>query len=361
MSEPGGKLDRRAGMERQGIINLIRRLVNSRVEESKLPTKDALGYESSMGVYGGKLVSDDEGKMVYDVRGLWSKLDQLGDRLLRTFDEHHMKQPLRMAWNHPAKFIKFLPFLADSKRYRGTPEQTMANVKRMGLGDLYGAHPWGIEIKEPEVFRQSIGLQDIYHQDEIQSPVLDTFDRFEATGLAVDYMRQLHDATDAGIAEGNVYSFLFTEHDADGHLGKPAIMIPTEVFNPDKNISKIEQKTTDLLDFLASVGMEEWRRTQDWTLIERAWTIALDHYRDADVIHMVASYIKRGRLTLPGDEAALSFDHDVVYSAMRPVAAAHNTQRLGVNADIATELRTRLTKHCEDFIPPLPPDNVVLL
>lgn len=348
MAEPGPNVERKPASEREGIVDMIRRLVNSRVEESKLPTQAGLGYESTIGVYGGKLVTNSEGKMVYDTGGLWSKLDQLGDRLLRTFDEHHVKEPLRLAWEHPARFVKFLPFLADSKRYRGTPEQTMDNVRRLGLDDLYGEDPNGIEIKQPDAFRNAIGLQDVFNQDLINSPVLDEIDRFEATGQAVDYMRQLHDRTDGGIAEGNVYSFLFLENDA-GQLSNPTIMIPTETFNPDKRISPIEQKTTDLLDFLVSVGMHEWRRSQDWDSIEHVWDITLQHYGDDKVIKMVASYIKRGRLTLPGDTSALQYKHDALHVAARPIFAAHNAQRLGADNSITADMRVRLAEKCESF------------
>ncbi len=342
--------------EQKGLLNRIRELVNSKVQESKFPTKEGLGYESTMGIYGGKLATDESGKMVYDTRGLWSRIDQWGDRILRTFDEHHARDPIRMAWRHPMQFIKSLPFLADSKRYRGTPEQTMENVKRFGLEDMYGAHPWGVEVKNPDIFKQSIGLQDIFRQDLIKSPILDKIDRFKAEGEAVKYMRHLHD-TAGGIAEGNAYSFLFTEHASDGGVGKPALVIPTEVYNPDKNISEIEQKSTDLLDFLASVGMEEWRRSQaesdreaQWESVNKALCVALENYGDTRVIQMVESYVKRGRLTLPGDTEALDFEKSKTYTQSRKVFALHNTQRLTATATASTELRRRIIESCESYL-----------
>ena len=46
------------------------------VNESQMPTKD---YESTVGIFGGILKYDDEGKMVYDTTGIVSKIDRSGD------------------------------------------------------------------------------------------------------------------------------------------------------------------------------------------------------------------------------------------------------------------------------------------
>ncbi len=86
----------------------------------------------------------------------------------------------------------------------------MENVKQFGLEDFYGAHPWGIEIKDPEAFNRLFALRDIFRQDLINSEAINDIDRFEALGSAVDYMKHLHE-TAGGIAEGNVYTFLFRE------------------------------------------------------------------------------------------------------------------------------------------------------
>jgi hypothetical protein len=53
------------------------------------------------------------------------------------------------------------------------------------------------------------------------------------------------------------------------------------------------------------VAIEEYRRSQkNWVSVDHALKIVLDRYNDVDVIAMVASYIKRGRLTLPLDTEA---------------------------------------------------------
>lgn len=333
----------------KGLINSIRQFINSKVEESKFPTKEGLGYESSMGIYGGKLVKDGEGRLVYDTRGFWSKIDQWGDRVLRAFDEHHARNPGKMFMRRPIEFLKLLPFIVDSKRYRGTPAQTVENISRLGLDEYYGIHPWGIEVKKPEVFSSSIGLQDIFRQDQINHPALENIDRFEAVGKAAVYMRTLHERA-GGIAEGNACNFIFTETDGT-NVDNPILMIPTEIYNPEKNISDIEQHATDLLDLLASVSVEEYRRSKDWNNVRKALQTALERYNDGDVTKMVASYVRRGRLTLLGDTEGLEFDNSTMYKASRHVFAAHNTQRLSVkNPEVSVQVRNEIINSCESFV-----------
>ncbi len=333
----------------QGIVNKIRAWINSNVQESNFPTKEGLGYESTMGIYGGKLVNDADGKLVYDTRGFWSKIDQWGDRILRSFDEHHAKKPGAMFLRRPGAFLKLLPFIVDSKRYRGTPEQTMDNVRRLGLTDYYGAHPSGIEIKQPSLFSHSIGMQDIFRQDQINHPSINDINRFDALGTATDYMRHLHETAGA-IAEGNVYSFLFTENKQD-EVGKPIITIPTEIYNPEKQISDIEKKATDLLDLFASVATEEYRRSKDWQNIRKAFDVILNHYQDKKIIALVASYVKRGRLTLPGDIEGRDSETSPTYRATHHIFAAHNTQRLSVkNSEITPQIRREIIDSCQNYL-----------
>jgi hypothetical protein len=187
----------------KNFIDRIREKVNSKVAESKFPSKEAWGYESMVGIYGGKLVEED-GRLIFDTTGWWSRIDQRGDRLLRTVDEHHVKDPMKMAIRHPRAFFKTILGIADAKRYRGTPEQTMENVRRFGLEEMYGPHPKGIEIKNPEAYKKSINLQDIYRQDLIGSPALDDIDRFQATAEVARYIRSLHDKAGGGRIPGRM-------------------------------------------------------------------------------------------------------------------------------------------------------------
>ncbi len=333
----------------QGLVNRIRKLINSKVQESHLPTKEGLGYESTVGIYGGKLIKDDEGRMVYDTRGLWSKIDQWGDRALRAFDEHHARKPGAMFWRRPGGFLKLLPFFVDSKRYRGTPEQTMGNVKLLGLAKYYDIHPWGIEIKYPELFSRLIGLQDIFRQDLINHPSIHDVDRFQALGEAAEYMYTLH-KTAGAIVEGNAYVFLFEEK-KDGEVKKPMLMIPTEIYNPEKHISDIEQKATDLLDLFASAATEEYRRSKDWGNVRKAFDVILEKYKDKKIISMVGAFVTRGRVKLPEDTGAFDFETSPTYRALRQGFAAHNTQRLSVkNPEITAQIRREIIEACHRHV-----------
>ena len=331
-----------------GFLDGIRTWINSKVE-GKFPTKETLGYESTKGIYGGKLVHDEQGKLVYDVRGLWDRIDQLGDRFLRAYDEHHARDPVSIFLHKPKAFIKLLPFVVDAKRYRGTPEQVMPQIQKFGLDHMYGLHPWGMEIKQPEVFTRSIGLQDIFRSDLIDHPTLTGIDRFEALATTAQYMAELH-KKDVCIAEGVVNSFLFAKHE-DGKVSEPYLMLPTEIFNPEKNISIIEQKTTDILDLFVTTVYEELRRSGgSWESVDRVLDTILSAYGDRDTIAMAVSYIKRGRVTLPNDLAGLGFETTAMYRAVRPVAALHNTQRLMVDPDYTVLVRQHMQSRCEEFL-----------
>jgi hypothetical protein len=340
----------------KGILTSIREWVNSKVAKGTFPSEQTLGYKSSMGIYGGDIKETVEGKMIYDVQGFWNRIDQWGDRFLRSYDDHHARNPLAMAWRKPGAFIKILPFIVDSKRYRGTPEQALIGkdpavprVAQLGLQDMYGLHPNGIEIKQPEVFKRSIGLQDIFRADKIKNTDLLKIDRFQALAAATDYMWKLHQRVDGGIAEGNIYSFLFAAHN-DGKVSAPYLMIPTEIYNPEKKISPLEQKATDLLDLLASAAFEEMRRSNSTAETDRAINTVLESYADEEVISMVSSYLKRGRLTLPNDLLGIQFETTVAYRGTRPLAALHNTQRLTVDPELSMDIRQRIQERCDNFV-----------
>lgn len=405
-------------------LDLARQGVN-RLVAHELPKS---GYESTMKVYGGQFIRDGEGKMVYDPRDAQSAIvDIPGDRVLRAFDEHHIKEPGKMFRRHPELLLQSLPFKADAKRYRGTMEQTYENIKKFGLEEMYGLYkfpelsakekllkprrmqePYGIEVKQPEVFKNAVGLQDIFRADKIvNAPELKHIDRFDALGKATDYMRELHEKTGGGIGEGNTYMFLFTEKE-DTEVAKPILMIPTEIWNPEKKISPIEQKTTDLLDLLVNAGFEEFRRskgnidariaasvgnqsenarmasknsigaigeknafeimgdmmageakelrTERGEIMEAAWESTrkalqtiLEHYGDPKVITMAGSYIKRGRLTLLGDTQSREHETSGMYNVAHSAFALHNAQRLTADPEISARLREEISDVIEEY------------
>ena len=331
----------------RSLVDRVREKINSYMEEDHLPTKEKLGYESTVGVYGGKLSEDEQKKMVWDVRGVWSRIDRRGDRFLRTVDEHHVKEPGKMFLKHPTKALGTLPFVADAKRFRGTPEQVLENVHRLGLDDYYGAHPWGVEIKKPEIYKEGIALQDIFRSDQIKSDLLDKFDRTEALGLATDYIKDLHEKH-GGTGQLVSGAVIFRKGEGD-RLENPVLNLPDIVYNPDKKIGDKEKLATDMLDFLVSIGVEEYRRSKDWGSVTKALNTILTHYDNKNIISLVKSFAKRGRLTLPGDLNVSQSLSSTAQSA-RKYFSAHNVQRLKVTEDMSTQLRDEVISVCDAFL-----------
>jgi len=130
-------------------LNKVRDTINAKVNESKLPTE---GYESTVGVYGGKIKLEEDGKMVWNNRGVISKIDKWGDAILRTYDDHIVKDLSELIKRHPKLFFQFLA--PGTKRYRGSKEEIFENIKNLGLEDTYGLHQDGIEIKDQDLYRK---------------------------------------------------------------------------------------------------------------------------------------------------------------------------------------------------------------
>lgn len=233
-------------------LDWMRRAIN-RIVESRQIRNEELGYDSQVSVYGGKLHNDSEGKLVWDNRGFADRLDRWGDAILRAWDEHQVKDPVMLAEKHPRAFLHMLPFVSGPKRFRGNSEQIMENVRRLGLEDYYGPHDAGIEIKQPDMYRKGVNLQDIFHQDEIGSEKLGGIDRYDAVEHAGEYLSNIHKKHGA-IGEVLANDFIFMKY-ADGKVESPILNLPDEIYNPDKTIGEKEKMATDLFDFLASAWL----------------------------------------------------------------------------------------------------------
>lgn len=308
----------------QTIVDVSKR-VSRIVNESSLPTE---GYKSTVGFFGGQLVYDKEGRMVYDNRGFVSRTDRWGDPKLRTYDEHKVKNPWKLLRKHPRRFLRFIH--PGPKRYRGNTPEILEHITQLGLGGYYGSHAWGIEIKKPEVFKKGVALQDIFRQNLINASALYNLDRFQALGEATRYIASIHRNFGA-IGEILPSDIIF--QDTEGCLVRnPVLNIPDIVYNPGKKFGRTEQKATDMLDFLASMGVEEFRRSGDWNQTKQALQVIIENYDDPNVIHTAGSLAQRGRLTLQG-----------------LVFPLHNRVRLGINAineDTTGQLRQLVVEAC---------------
>ena len=326
-------------------LNKVRDSVNKVVNESKIPTE---GYESTVGVYGGKLKTEDDGKMVWNTKGPVSKIDKWGDAVLRTYDEHVVKDMSELFKRHPKLFFKFLA--PGTKRYRGSNEEIFENIKHLGLENTYGLHEDGIEIKDQDLYRKGLPLQDIYRADLINSDEVRGFDRFQALAESGKYLSRIHDEH-GGIGEVLTNDIIFKKHE-NGEVGEPVLNMPDIIFNKEKNIGDKEKKTTDLLDFIMSAGAEEFRSSEgDVNSVKKAMKTILENYNDKSVISLVKSFIKRGRLTLLGDQdsTAVNIPEESFTTKNRALFTKHNEARIVNNKSLETSLKDIGLEVCEEI------------
>src|SRR5579884_2169315 len=326
-------------------LDKIREITQKTVNETNLPTRDGLGYESTVGVYGGKLNYDVNGKLVYDMSGPLSRFDRAGDVILRSWDEHIIRHPAKMLQERPFLFFKFL--VNGPKRHRGIPVDIARNIHRLGLEDYYGLHPRGIEVKRQELFKYGRPLQDIYRADEIRSDQLTGIDRFQALEEAAKYIGYIH-RTKGAVGELLPSDIIFQGRDGD-RVVNPVLNIPDIIYDDkDANPDKTELKATDILDFLANVGVEELHNSGDWENVKKAFDVILAGYKNADVIRAANSLAKRGRLIL-GDEARINGQALPFFNRLlrKYAVSQHNKARLGVSDEIATALRSAIIKSTE--------------
>ena len=335
---------------RKGLLDRVREKIVGTVNESLLPAEE---YDSTVGVYGGKLKLDSGGKLVFNNRGVISTFDRLGDAILRTFDEHTAKDLWKMIKRRPSAFFRYL--VPGTKRYRGKTEEIIENVNRLGLGDFYGAHQDGVEIKKPEIYTQGRALQDIYRADLIGSEKLSEIDRFQALSASGKYIKGVHER--GAIGELLVSDIIFQEQEG-GQVANPVLNLPDIVYNADKyrsgdkppeQVGLREKKATDILDFLANVAVEEFRRSNgNEEEVRKALRTFIESYDNREVIALTESLVRRGRLTLQGDVDFLDLPENIM-TKLRPLTAQHNKARIGSKSDMDSWLKEIIVSVCEEY------------
>ncbi|MDD3285217.1 MAG: hypothetical protein PHG95_01050 [Patescibacteria group bacterium] len=324
-------------------LNKIRDSVNTTVSESRLPSE---GYDSTVGIYGGKLQMTPDNRMIWNNSGIISQIDKWGDAILRNYDEHVIKNLGELISRHPKLFFKFI--MPGAKRYRGSKDEILNNIQRLGLGDVYGGHEDGIEIKDKELYRHGIALQDLMRSDLLDSDDLNQVNRFQALDEAGSYLRNVHDNYGA-VGEILPNDFIFRKNE-NGKVKDAVLNLPDIVFNQDKNISDREQKATDILDFIISAGAEEFRRSNgDLGSVRLAMNTILSSYGDRHIIALVKSYLKRGRLTLMGDQKFIgaNLDPNSFTTKNRTIFTKHNEARVANNKDMEASLKTIALEICD--------------
>lgn len=302
-------------------------------------------YPSTVGIYGGEIKTDTEGKMFYSQKGFTNQLDIYGDSVLRKFDDHVLKEPLKLLIKHPKTFLD-ITFNSEPPRHRGSISEILENIQRLGLEEFYGPHPQGIEIKKPEVFKKGIALGDIFRIDQSKYPILADIDRFQALGEAVKYLNNMHQKYGAG---GDIVDdFIFQQKNGSRVLN-PTIDIPDIVFTPSKrrtnflkktlssaglsepeieskikDIFNREQKATEMGELMISTAFQEFRRSGDPNMVNKALNTIVENYEDKNVLHLTRLFVQRGRFTLPDSKSG---------GLMSRLFNLHNQAHLGANKE----------------------------
>jgi hypothetical protein len=349
--------------------------VSNQFVKNRLPSEQ---YQSTVGVYGGKIESTPDGKMVYSInQGFFNKIDVAGDKFLRRFDDHVAKEPWKMLTTHPKEFLNVV-FKSEPMRHRGTKEEIGANIQRLGLSEYYSLSERGIEIKKPEVFTQGIAIKDIFRADQINSPVLKDIDRFQALAEETKYLKSVHEKY--GAAGDFIDDVMFQKKDG-ARVSEPVLNIPDVVLTPSqRHMARLElenasqmkkakakelgisvenvqldeseqnaveqkvkeriskdQKATDVAELLTWTAFEEFRRSNDPLSVGKAMTTIIENYNDPVILSITRSFIRRGRPTLAGEEMD------------KGITALHNKVHLGANKEKSAEVRSIIKEKLSDY------------
>lgn len=349
------------------------------------------GYETSLGFYGGSVKKDDEGKVVFDMRaGLDKKVDtfdRFGDPRVRSIDEHTANAGLFLGraarvWKNRAtgllETVK-LKNKSDAKikseeawkenkakwedkpavqniaprsllklsaegfgkgyalRYRGTPQEIAQNAERLGLSEYYGAHPWGIEIKKPEIYSEGTSLYDILVAEKEGKLPLQEVDHTQAFAESAKYVRSIHDKYGA-IGELLTMDIQFQNREGSA-VSNPVLGLPDIVWNSGTTMSETAQKATDIMDFLVNVSFWEHKTGATPEDIQTDLDTILTNYNDPQVIRAVRSFVNPERRskkpTLPGESK---------------LGILHNVARLGADKDFTTSVRQDVFGATEKYL-----------
>ncbi|MDP4009740.1 MAG: hypothetical protein Q8P53_02015 [Candidatus Shapirobacteria bacterium] len=365
---------------------------SNKLMKNSLPSSD---YESTVGVYGGKLKTIN-GELVYDMHSSFiDKIDVWGDRILRQWDDHYVQDFISMAKNHFGKLLGFV-FHAEPMRRRGTPEEIAVNVERLGLSEYYGPYKDGIVIKKPEILTKGIAIADIFAANKIGSSKLQAIDRFQALAEETKYIDSVHQQFGPiGDIVGDVMfqnaETIKTTPDSEHpeieavKVSNPVLNIPDIILTPSerrtdslhqqmveivkkekafklemeaenitlkvgeidiakgrvKKIIEREQKAIDIVELLISTAFMEIQRskgTGEPAEIERVIKTILINYKDQEVLKMVRYFVKRGRQILPGDLRRTT-NKNRKSGILNKVFSMHNQAHLGADNENSKMVR----------------------
>lgn len=260
------------------LVDWLGSLAKRFVFESRKP---AIGYESTVVFFGGRLEQQACGKILFRMSGFISRLDRFGDWIVRRWDD-------AVPWQGGSVWRILRGQLL---RYRGNPEQIWCNVRRLELSHCYEYHPDGVMILAHEKMRRAVSLQDIYRLHHFE-----WVDRREAVIVAAKFLADSHSMY-GHVGEVLPSDILFG-HVVEGQpVADPFWSIPDIV--GAKGATAQELASRDLLDFVFSVTFEEYRRTQDFVEAWSMLSLTVHTYGRKAIIHEAYHVLEKGMYTLP--------------------------------------------------------------
>lgn len=377
----------------------------ARIVKTKGFDTSSQGYDTSLPFYGGtvKTIKEDgREKIIYDMsptinlRGIINEFDRLGDRRVRSTDEHiadshaRLKSLLRKtslkarrtaemvgvknkseeqqtredAWIQsrkqwdaketaqkvaPRSLLKtfsegFIKGYSLRHRHIGTPQQIADNIHRLGLDEYYAAHAKGIEFKKPEIYTEGISLYDLVIADKEGKVPLQGIDRNQALSETAKYVREVHD-NHGGIGELLIHDIQFQKRDGD-KVSEPVLGLPDIVWNEKTTLSETAKKATDMLDFLMNVSFWERKVGISAEEIKHDLDTIIKSYGDVKVMQAVRAFAnpdrKGKRLTLPGEGGN--------GGVFRMPSESHNVARLGAEKQWSSEVRQSVFNAAQEYI-----------
>jgi len=333
-------------------VEWIRKTINKDVKESHLHN---IYYQSQAEISGGKMVVEKDqltGKdqVILETTAHSNKTDIKRDKMVRAFDDNVVREPLKMLIKHPRELLKRLPGKVEAKRYRAqTPAETYKIVEKLGLTNYFGPHEKGLIFKHPEILSEGTSLLDIFRQDVIGNTELRKIYRSQAIQSATEYIKQIHNERKSGFGDLRILNIIFQKREGE-RVSNPTLLLPNVQYNPNLNIPLKEQKATDLIDFIFSIGAEEDRWTQGNSInITNAIDMVLNTYNEPDIIHLIKSYMKRGRLTMQAEGNLVQRPDSLILDLLRPILSMNNKQRMKAGAATSAGLRRLIIERCEEY------------
>lgn len=261
----------------KGLIDRSGSLMRKLVSESRKPS---LGFVSEVECFGGKWKLNEHGTLYFDMSGAISRLDRFGDRILRRWDDNVPRLTGNM----------FDILRGNLLRYRGNPREIYENVMRLNLTRHYAHYQDGIVVLNPECFTTAVSLLDIFRLDCFAG-----VDREKAVQRAAKFLALTHQKN-GPVGEVLPSDVLFEQVVQGMEVDYPFWGIPDIVPAEGANFDRL--KALDLLDFVFSVGFEEYRKSGSSVNAQTIALKALEAYSNWTVIYVAHCMLELSRYTL---------------------------------------------------------------